>query len=185
MASRHRKMSTLGTAVGEREEKVIELILNLQIIVLNRRLLEIRIDVCGDYRGTIPRVWRTGQHRADEVRERRGWRKYGKRMLQTGSCIGRADQILEELEGRIEAQGGGSSKEVDAVGINSIASSDNEISRFKRPPGQAYARLEVQLNRVIDKRRVFARIPFRRGPTVIVRQDESRSDRIGKSTGRW
>ena len=119
MASRHRKMSGLGTGVGERKEKVIELILNLQTIVLNRRLLEIRIDVCGDYGGSIPRVWRTRQHGADEVRERRSWRKYGKRMLQTGSCIGRTNQILEELEGGIEAQGGGSSKEVDAVGINS------------------------------------------------------------------
>src|SRR5215831_8892882 len=184
MASRHRKMSTLGTGVGEREEKVIELILKLQTIVLNRRLLEIRIDVCGDYRGSIPRVRRTGQHRADKVRERRGWRKYGKRMLQAGSCIGRADQIFEELERRIEGQGGGSSKEVDAVGINSIASSDNEISRFKRPPRQAYAWFEVQLNRIIDKRRIFARIPCRRRSMVIVRQDESRRDGIGKSTGR-
>src|SRR5262249_9078884 len=94
-------------------------------------------------------------------------------------------QILEELEGRVEAQGGGSSKEVDAVGINSIASSDNEISRFERPPRQAYAWFEVQLNRIIDKRRIFARIPCRRRSMVIVRQDESRRDGIGKSTGRW
>src|SRR5262249_50088247 len=112
MASRHRKMSTLGTGVGEREEKVIELILNLQTIVLNRRLLETRIDICRDYRGSIPRVWRTGQHGADEVREGRGRRQYGKRMLQAGSCIGGADQILEELERRIEAQGGGGPQEV-------------------------------------------------------------------------
>src|SRR5262245_44037131 len=106
-------------------------------------------------------------------------------MLQTGSCIGRADQLLEELEWGIEAQGGRASQEGEAVGVNSITTSDNEISRFKGSPGQAYARLEMHLYRVINKRRIPARKPFRSRPVVIVRQDESRSDGIGKPTSRW
>src|SRR5215475_11871897 len=106
-------------------------------------------------------------------------------MLQAGCCIGGTDQILEELEGGIEAQGGGGPQEVDAVGVNSIATSENEISRFKGPPSQAYARFGMQLYRVIDKRRILVRKAFRSRPLVIVRQDESRSDGVGKSTGRW
>src|SRR5262245_13466904 len=43
----------------------------------------------------------------------------------------------------------------------------------------------MQLYRVIDKRRVFPRKPDRSISLVIVRQHESRSDGVSKTTNRW
>ena len=77
----------------------------------------------------IPCVWRTWQHGTDEVREGRGRRQYGKRILKAGCCIGVSDQILRELEGGIEGEEGAGSNKVDAVSVNSIAASDDDIAR--------------------------------------------------------
>ena len=103
--------------------------LNLQTIVLNRRLFEIRIDDRGEQRRTIPSVRRSRQHGADEVRERRGRRQYGKRMLQAGRGIGGADQIARELEGGIEGERSAGSKEAEAVRVTPVATSDNDVVR--------------------------------------------------------
>ncbi len=62
-------MSAFGTGVRQREYIALELLLNLKIILLDGRLLERRINDCGDGRGTIRRVGRTGQHRTDETGE--------------------------------------------------------------------------------------------------------------------
>jgi hypothetical protein len=43
----------------------------------------------------------------------------------------------------------------------------------------------MQLNWVLDKRRILAQIPFRDGPFVIVRQDESGCAGVCKSTRWW
>ena len=74
VAPGHRKVSASGACVREREQKVLVLVLSLQTVVLNRRVLEIRIGRNGEHRAAIACVWRTWQ--LSEVREGRGQRQY-------------------------------------------------------------------------------------------------------------